>query len=95
VGIGRQFELTATDEATGQPVQPQQPYTLIVYYTPESLGPVIENTLGLYYWDGGQWVQEPGSLDTAAHSITAHPSHFSLWAVFGQTRWLFLPVLWR
>ena len=36
-----------------------------------------------------------GEVDTAANIITATPNHFSLWAVLGETRRVFLPVTLR
>jgi hypothetical protein len=56
-------------------------------------GPAIENTLALYWWNGSQWIKETSSVvDTAANTITAAPDHFSLWAVLGETRRVYLPL---
>lgn len=95
VSIGHTFELMATDSATRLPVQPLLPYTITVQYTPTAVGPAIENTLGLYYWNGVQWVQEPSVLDTTTQTITARPNHFSLWAILGQTRRTYVPLVAR
>ena len=81
---------------TGQPAQiaPGQTYTLTVQYTDAEKGPAIESTLALYYWDGSQWVKEPTSVvDTANNVVTATPDHFSKWAVLGETRRLYLPLV--
>jgi hypothetical protein len=97
-GIGHTFEVTAVYSDTGQPAQiaPGQNYTLTVHYTEAEKGPAIESTLALYYWDGNQWVQEPSSvLDTAANTVTAYPNHFSLWAVLGETKRVYLPLVLR
>ena len=56
----------------------------------------MEETLALYSWDGSQWVKEPSSVvDTAANMVTAHPNHFSRWAVLGETRRVYLPLVLR
>lgn len=92
--IGHNFELSAVDVASGLPVQPGQPYTIIIGYADGERGPVIENTLALFSWDGDQWIQEPTSLvDPGAHTITATPDHFSLWAVLGETDRFFAPLV--
>lgn len=95
VGIGHAFENTALDSTTRQTVQPLLPYTLTVQYQPTALGTAIENTLGLYYWNGTQWVEEPSTVDPTTQTITAHPRHFSTWAVLGQTRRVYVPLTVR
>jgi hypothetical protein len=93
---GHTFEITAVYSATGQLAQPSRPYTITIAYTQPERGPAIESTLGLYFWDGSQWVKEPSSaLNSAAHTLTATPSHFSLWAVLGETRQVYLPLVAR
>lgn len=97
-GIGHAFDVTAVYSSTGQPAQlvPGQSYTLTVFYTDAERGPAIENTLALYYWDGSEWVKEPSSVvDTVANTVTAHPDHFSLWAVLGETKRIYLPFVLR
>jgi hypothetical protein len=96
IGIDNVFEVTAVYSDTQQPVQfvSGGSYTMTVQYTDAQQGTAIENSLALYYWDGSQWVKEPSSVVNAdANSITATPSHFSLWAVFGETRRIFLPTI--
>jgi hypothetical protein len=84
---GHTFDVFARSSATDQPVTTLgsgQSYTLTVSYTPAELGGLAETTLRLYYWDGSSWVIEPSSVvDTAAHTVTATPNHFSLWSLFG------------
>lgn len=97
-GIGHVFDVTAVYSDTGQPAQlaPGQAYTLTVQYTDTEKGPAIESTLALYWWDGSQWVKEDSSVvDTAANTITATPNHFSRWAVLGETRRVYLPLVMR
>ncbi len=95
-GIGHVFDITAVYSSTGQPAQlaPGQTYTITVQYTDAEKGPAIENTLALYWWDGSDWVKEPSSVvDPANNIVTAMPDHFSLWAVLGETRRVYLPVV--
>jgi peptide/nickel transport system substrate-binding protein len=94
VNIQHTFENSAVFTANGLPAQPAQPYTLEIQYTQAEVGPVIENTLALYYWDGFQWVMEPTSnLTLSTNTLTATPDHFSLWAVMGETHRIFIPVV--
>ena len=95
-GIGHTFDVTAVFSDTGQTAQlaPGQTYTLTVQYTDAEKGPAIEDTLALCSWDGNRWVKEPSSvLDTATNTVTATPDHLSLWAVLGETRRVYLPVI--
>jgi hypothetical protein len=94
-GIGHVFDLTAAYLSDGQPAQPApgQVYTITVPYSDTGKGPAIENTLALYWWNGSQWIKEMSSVvDTIANTITAAPNHFSLWAVLGETRRVYLPL---
>ncbi len=96
VGIDHAFEVIAVYSDTGQPAQPAagKTYTVTVQYTDEEKGPAIKDTLALYYWDGGQWVREPTSVvDMGSNTVTATPDHFSHWAVLGETRRVYLPLV--
>ncbi len=77
------YDLTAT-YLDGTPAQPLKPYTITLIYTPTN--GVNEASLALYYHDGTQWVKEASSrVDTVAHTVTATPNHFSLWAILADT----------
>lgn len=94
-GAGHVFEVTATN-AGGQVVQPAQPYTITIGCTYGQVGSVIEGTLALYAWDGNTWKREPTSQsDAGTKTLTAAPNHFSVWAVLGEVRQIFLPVIVR
>ena len=96
VGIRHFFDVTAVYSSTGQLAQiaSGQTYTLTVQYTDAERGPAIESTLALYYWDGSQWVKEPSSVvDTVNNVVTAAPGHISKWAVLGETRRVYLPLV--
>lgn len=95
-GIDHVFDVSITDQQSGQPAQlaPGKNYTLSVQYTNDEKGAAIEDTLVLYWWDGGQWVKEPSSVvDVDANTVTATPDHFSLWAVLGETKRVYLPLV--
>lgn len=97
---GYAFDLTAVYSNTGQVAQVAsgQRYTAIITYT--NIGPVIENDkLGLYCWDEGtsQWSQQgiTSTVNITDNVVTAQVSHFSLFAVLGETRRVFLPAVLR
>jgi len=97
---GYAFDLTAVYSNTGQVawVASGQSYTTVVTYT--NIGPVIENdNLGLYWWDEGtsQWSQQgiTSTVNITDNVVTAQVSHFSLFAVLGETRRVFLPSILR
>jgi hypothetical protein len=93
-GIGHVFEIVAVYDSTSQPAQPTRPYTVTVAHADSEKGPAIESTLALYYWDATQWAREPTSVvDTEANTVTVTPHHFGLWAVLGETRRTFLPMV--
>lgn len=99
VGIGHFFDLKAVYSDTGQPAQPKpgQTYTITVQYTDAERGPAIEDTLGLYNWDGNAWSQGGivSSVDAASNRVVAQVSHCSLFAVLGETRRTFLLLVFR
>jgi len=96
-GIGLFYELAATSQDSGQPVQPRAHYTMTLSYADvEAQAALVdESTLALYHWDGSQWVKEPSSVvDTGANTVTAMPNHLSMWAILGRREWrVFLPAI--
>ncbi len=99
--VNRFFELHAED-AGGLPIQPQQPYQITIYYQEATMPvDVLEEDLGLYYWNESAWVLDPTSqVDVARNLITATPSHFSRWAVLGEAievdyETIYLPIVTR
>lgn len=97
-GIGLFYTLEGTSLASGLPVQPDNPYTMTFSYADAEAqaAHVDESTLALYAWEDDAWVREPSSVvDPDANIVTAAPDHFSLWAVLGTTRQVFLPVVMR
>ena len=76
-------------------------YTVVVTYTDDEVLGVDEETLGLYTWDGAEWVLEPTSMVSAGtNTITATPGHFSFWAVLSGEKvqdqyFIYLPLVVR
>jgi ligand-binding sensor domain-containing protein len=84
--IGHFFELSAVISGTTTPVTSFSPgYTITVNYAGENTELAFNDTLGLYWWDGGQWNLEPTSVvDTTNLRVGASPSHMTLFAVLGE-----------
>jgi hypothetical protein len=109
VGINRFYDLTAAYSETGQPAYPLRPYTVTIGYADADRGVAIEDSLALYSRDGDRWVKDPYSTVTTGtivlsgtnvvfsdlNIVVANPDHFSLWAVLGETRRVFLPSVLR
>ena len=98
-GINHYFDVTAVYSGTGQPAQPApgHAYTITVQYTDAEKGPAIESTLGLYRWNGSTWSQDgiASAVDTVSNFVTARIDHFSLFAVLGETKRVYLPLVLR
>jgi Tol biopolymer transport system component len=94
-GIDHFFDIDAIYESTGLPAQPApgQIYTVTISYSEKEKGPAIEGTLALYNWNGSQWVPEASSVYTANNTVVAASNHLSLWAVLGETRRVYLPLV--
>ena len=92
--IGHFFDLSAVISGTMTPVTSFSPnYTITVNYAGENTEAVLDDTLGLYWWEGGQWHLEPTSaVDTTDHRVTAAPSHMTLFAALGEERWKWIYV---
>jgi hypothetical protein len=91
------FQLTAERCSDGVPMTSfDPPYTLSAGYTDAQKGPAIESTLGLYWWDGGQWQLEPtSSVHEAQNRVTASVNHMTLFSVLGETNRVYLPLVLR
>lgn len=98
-GSDHYFDITAIYSSTGQIAEPMQPYTTTIQYTDAEISGLIEDTLGLYYWNGNEWIlEESSSVDTVTNTVSAVPNHTSSWAVLGikqetDTFWLYLPLV--
>jgi hypothetical protein len=93
----RTFDLSAVISGTTAPVTSfSKPYTLTLYYADEDCGPALEHTLGLYWWDGSTWLPEPScQLYPDEDRLAASLDHMTLFAVMGQTRRCYLPLVLR
>lgn len=91
----RFFQLSAVISGTTTPVTSSSvPYTITINYTDGETGAAIESTLGLYWQEGSQWVLEPtSSVDVASNRLTASPDHMTLFAVLGENKWVYLPLV--
>jgi len=96
-GADRFFDLTAVYSDTNEPAQVVSGTTYTVTVSYPAAGPAIESTLGLYWWDGDAWSTQglSSSVNTSAGVVTAQVGHFSRFAVLGETRRVYLPVVWR
>jgi hypothetical protein len=101
---GHDFEITAvysgTDPATaGLPAQvaPGHSYTITTQYDDAELGPTVESTLGLYWWDegAGAWSQQgiTSQVNIVDNRVVAQVEHFSRFAVLGETWRAYLPLV--
>jgi hypothetical protein len=103
-GIGVYYELDARTEKYNEEedyyyfvdIFPVLPYQFELHYDEADLHGLSEATLGLYYWDGGQWVKEPSSsVDPTGNTLTAETMHTHLFAVLGEVKNVFLPLTQR
>jgi peptide/nickel transport system substrate-binding protein len=89
VNSGRTFMLSAIDN-TGNPLtfNSELTATLTITYNHYSLA-VLDSFapgLGLYYWDGSQWVLEPTStIDLENQTVTAHINRLGVWALLSES----------
>lgn len=100
-GIGHLFEATATYTSTGHPaeVAPGKSFTITVEYLESELGPAIEASLGIYWWDeaSSEWTQHgiTSTVDPAADLVFATVNHLSTFSVLGETHRVFIPLTLR
>jgi hypothetical protein len=92
--VGNAFTLEAV-YPDGSAAAPGEPFTLTVTYDDGGRGTVTEAGLSLYWYDGNAWVAEPSTVNPVFNTVTATPTHFSLWAVFGEPLRTFLPIVLR
>lgn len=94
VDLGRFFSNEVAQAGGAPNVDLAKPYTMTISYDTALLGPMIENTMAFYYWDGSRWVREPTSqLEKSSHTLSASPNRLSMWAILGESRHAYLPFL--
>jgi ligand-binding sensor domain-containing protein len=95
-GIGHFFAMSSVISGTTTPVTSfSQPYTVTVEYTQDEKGPAIENTLGLYWWDGDAWQSASSTCDVSGNVVTATLDHLTNFAILGDTYRVYLPVVMK
>jgi hypothetical protein len=104
IGIGVYYDLDARTEKYNEEedyyysvdIFPVLPYQFELHYDEAGLRGLSETSLGLYHWDGLQWVKEPSSsVDPAGNTLTAETMHTQLFAVLGEVKTVFLPLTRR
>jgi hypothetical protein len=97
---GQTFELNAQYQSDGTPasLNGTATFEITVAYGENQLinNQVWAASLGLYYWDGNQWVLEPTSqVNTDNKTVTATPNHLSVWAIFSgeDAEFSYLPLV--
>jgi hypothetical protein len=90
--IDRYFEVGVASKGGENPAQAS--IIQIQYRNHEIVG-LYEASLGLYRWNGAQWVKEQSSsVDTANNTVTAAPDHLGRFAVLGEPAIpVYLPLL--
>ncbi len=95
-GIGHCFWVAAILNATGEMAQPGVPVTVTIDYSDTGLGPTLPGTLDLWRWDEetNVWTLDAITCqdDAANQRMICQISHFSTFALLGESRSLFLPM---
>lgn len=89
------FVLTAEDVATGDPSEAVT-YQIQLTYDPLAMPEgIAESDLGLFYWNGSQWLAEvTASFDREQNKVTAVVNRFGVWAVMVQReQQVYLPIV--
>jgi hypothetical protein len=93
-GLGGAFSTTMFGPG-GLTVQPSKPVTVTVNYTDTNPGATITGTLGLYRWNSDVWNPVLSWDDPNNKMLTGTMTHFSDFAIFGETYQIFLPLVVR
>jgi hypothetical protein len=87
------FEMTAVISGTETPVvSTSDSYSMTVRYTSGTKRAALEDTIGLYSWDGNEWVDEGGTLDTGTRVVSATLDHMTYFGLLGDTNLAYIPV---
>lgn len=93
-GFGGAFSTTMMGPG-GLPVQPSLPVTVTVNYSDTNTGATIPGTLGLYWWHANMWDPVECMDSNMNKKVTGTMTHFSNFAIFGETHQVFLPLVVR
>jgi len=87
------FDMSAVVSGTTTPVSTtNDAYSVTVKYTSQTKQAAIEDTIGLYSWDGSEWVDEGGTLDTETREVSATLDHMTYFALLGDSHLSFVPA---
>jgi hypothetical protein len=95
---GTGFELAVTDLASGQPITTfAPPLTVTIEYTEFELDGMCQNTLGLLYWSGSEWLDDGIAIvehDLGGNRLVVTVEHLTEFALFGEHT-TYLPLVMR
>jgi oligopeptide transport system substrate-binding protein len=97
--VGQAFEITAAYSSTGSAVtNTAVSFTITISYNLEAgiaaQDVTNEDNIGLYYWDGSQWLYESSStVNTNSKTITAVTDKLGLWAILEKSSLVYLPLI--
>lgn len=63
----------------------QSPITLTFGYSPDTLNGVAPEQLRVATYSNGSWEPLPSSLDSAARTVSAEVTHFSMWSLIPES----------
>jgi len=90
------FDMSAVVSGTTNAVTSTSgPYSMTVKYTSQTKRAAIEDTIGLYSWDGSEWVDEGGTLVTETSTVSASLDHMTYFGLLGDTHHAYVPVTLR
>ncbi len=92
-GPSRGFEAVATAAPGLLLLQPTRPVTVTVDYDDDKPSIIIPGSRSLWRLSGDDWVQLPGVDHPTQGTLTTLVDHFSSFAVFGETNYLYLPAV--
>jgi hypothetical protein len=90
------FDMSAVISGTTTPVTTtNELYSMAVRYTSQTKRAAIEDTIGLFSWDGSEWVDEGGTLITETRTVSATLDHMTYFGLLGDSRLGYVPVTLR
>jgi hypothetical protein len=79
----------------GLPIQPTRPVTITVDYSDTDTGTTIPGSLSVWWRNADRGCNCPASTTRRRVQVMAPVSHFSHFAIFGETNRLYLPAVLR
>jgi predicted outer membrane repeat protein len=81
---GNILEFVAADLSGNRITTFDEDIQIVIDYDSDIEESFIENTLDLYKYDSGEWVEKNCTLDISANTLTCELSSFSTYGIFGQ-----------